>query len=70
MHQEEINIVGPQIFERVIEGRLDVLWRVGVVPELGGDEEALSVHSGSFDSSSDCWLCSVDVCSVNVAILL
>lgn len=69
MHQEEIDIVRTQGLEGVVEGGLNILWGVGVVPELGGDEEALAVYSGFFDGPSNCRLRAVDVCSVNVAVL-
>jgi hypothetical protein len=70
MHQVEIDIVGLQSFEGVIESWLDILWCMGVVPELGGDEEGFSVYSGSFDGFCNCRFRAVDVCCVNVFVLL
>lgn len=45
VHQEEIDVVGSQSCEGVVERWLNILWSVGIVPELGGDEEALAVYS-------------------------
>lgn len=69
MHQVEIDVVGLQGFEGIIEGWLDILGSMGVIPELGGDKDALSVYSGFFDSFCNCRLRAIDVCSINVAVL-
>lgn len=70
MHQVEIDVVGLQSFEGVIESWFDILWCVGVVPELGGYEEGFAVYSGSFDGFCNCRFRAVDVCRVNVFVLL
>lgn len=45
----EIQIIESELLERLIELFLDKLWGVVVVPELGGDEELITLHDGRND---------------------
>lgn len=46
VNQEEVNVVELQVLQRVVEGPLDILRTVQVVPDLGAHEEVLALNRG------------------------
>lgn len=52
----EVEVVGIELLESVVEVGLDELGAVGVAPELGDEEELLAVDGGAANSLGD--LCS------------
>lgn len=48
--QVEVEVVQLQLGEGVVQGLLDVLRAVGVVPQLGGDEEVLALDAELLDA--------------------
>ena len=53
MYQIEIDIVQVQVIERLLQGRLNILGVVLVIPQLGGDEEIFARDTALFDSRAD-----------------
>lgn len=69
VHEVKVDVIEAEVLERGIESWLDGGWSVGVVPELGGDEELLARNVRLLDGAADCWLGAVDTGSVNVSVL-
>lgn len=53
MHQVEIEVVGTELLQGVLNGELDMLGVVVNLEELGSDEKLGSVDTRSFDTLSD-----------------
>lgn len=53
MHEVEVKVVGTELLQGVLDGKLDVLGVVVDLEELGGDEELLSGDAGGLDTLSD-----------------
>lgn len=68
----EVEVIKLELGERVIEGLLDVLWAVGVVPQLGSDEQVLTLDAEFLDALvqtlGDLLLVLVDLGQVEVAV--
>lgn len=68
----EVEVVELQLGECVIEGLLDVLRAVGVVPQLGGDEEILTLDAKVLDALvkalGDLLLVLVDLGQIQMAV--
>lgn len=68
-----IKVVELQLLERLVQGSLDLLGPVAVVPELGGDEDVLALQAGDvveglLDALGDLGLVLVDLGQVEVAV--
>lgn len=46
MDQEQVNVGGAQLLQRVVDGPEDVFASVQVIPHLGGDEQVLALDGG------------------------
>lgn len=68
MHEVEVEVVGAKILQGGIERFLDVIGVVGVVPELGGDEELFARDAGFFDGIAYGGLGAIDACGIDMAI--
>lgn len=68
----EVKVVELELSEGVIEGLLNVLGAMGVVPQLGGDEEVLALETELFDALvqtlGDLLLVLVDLGQIEVAV--
>jgi hypothetical protein len=53
VHQVQVEVVGAELLERVLDGELDVLRVVVDLKQLGGDEELGSVDARGSDTLSD-----------------
>lgn len=53
MHEVKIEVVGAELLQGVLDGKLDVLRVVVDLEELGGDEELLSWDTRVSDTLSD-----------------
>lgn len=49
-YEVKVEVFELELLQGVLEGSLDVLGLVGVVPELGGDEHLLTLYTSSLDS--------------------
>ena len=50
MHEVEVEVVGLEVFQRGIASLFDVFWMMGVVPELGSDEDVFSSDTTPLDA--------------------
>lgn len=70
--QEEVEVVELQLGEGVVEGLLDVLGAVRIVPQLGGDEDVLALEAeflqALVQALGDLLLVLVDLGQVEVAV--
>lgn len=66
--QIQIQVIGAEILQRLINSLLDISASVVRVPELGSQEKLLARHAGCLDAGSDLSLVVVDSCSVDVAV--
>lgn len=53
MHQVQVEVVGTELLQGVLDSELDVLWVVVDLEELGGDEELRSVDARVLDTLTD-----------------
>ena len=53
MHEVKIEIVGLEIFQGCIEGLLDLIDSVAIVPELCGDEDLRARNATLLDRSTN-----------------
>lgn len=68
-----IEVVELQLGQGVIKSSLDILWGVLVIPQLGGDEDVLSLQAGNIsecalDALADFLLVAVDLGQVKVTV--
>jgi len=49
-HEVEVEVFELKFLQGILEGSLNVLGLVGVVPKLGGDEHLLTLDTSSLDS--------------------
>ena len=68
VHVVEVDVVDVEELERVVEGLLDVLGVVHVVPQLGGQEDLLARHARVADALADGLLGAVHGRRVDVAV--
>ena len=68
VHQEQINIFGPQICEGFVQRTLHILWPVLRVPQLPGDKDILPLDTTLLYSHPDFVLISIDGCAIDVTI--
>lgn len=73
MNEEQVDVVKAKVGEGVLQRPLDILWLVEVIPDLGGDEEILSLDSGVLTeeithSLTDLCLVEVEPCAVEVPV--
>jgi len=59
MHEEEVEVVDAKVLQRRIESWLDIVGVMGVVPQLGSDEDLISRNAALLDSLADIWFGSV-----------
>lgn len=59
MHEVEVKVVGVEVFQRGITGLLDVVGVMGVVPQLGGEEDVFSRDTTLLDACGARRLCPV-----------
>jgi hypothetical protein len=64
----QIEIVSPKVLQGGIEGLLDIVGVVRVVPELGRDEQLLARNARLLDGITDSSLGTVDSCSVDMSV--
>lgn len=65
VHEVQVKVVGLQIFERGINGRLDIVGVVAIVPELGRDKYFMARHTAVLDTAGYCGLRTIAVMNVN-----
>lgn len=70
MHQIKVQIWNTHVCQRLVKGRLYILWRMLAVPELAGNEDVFPWDSRLSDSLANFSLILVDGCAVKVAISL
>lgn len=68
-----VEVVEAKLGQGVVESRLDVLGPVGVVPQLGGDEDVFALQAGDLsegllDALADLLLVAVDLGKIEVAV--
>ena len=71
MNQVQVKVVEAELGKAVVEGRGDVLGSVLRVPELGGDEEVLTLDAlaeGSLEGVGNLLLVAVDLGKIDVLV--
>ena len=72
MHQVEVEIVGLQLLQGLLQGRLDVFRRMAVVPEFGRDPQLFAADNsfcaGSIHGPADFRLVAVDERAINMPV--
>jgi len=66
VHEVQVEVVGLQIFEGGINGRLDIVGVVAIVPELGRNEYFMARHAAVLDTAGYCGLRAIAVMNVNL----
>ena len=68
MHEEQVDVVGAQVFERLGDGCGGALWLVVGVVDLGGEENLLARDSGGVERGSNLGLVAVHLRGVDMAV--
>lgn len=68
MHQVQVEVVGAELLQGVLDSELDVLWVVVDLEELGGDEELRSVDTRVLDTLTDLIFVLVTPSTANITI--
>jgi hypothetical protein len=66
--QIEIDVLQPEPRQAVVEGAQGIVVRLGVVPQLGGDEQLLARDAGCGDGLAHALLVAIDRRGVDAAI--
>jgi len=70
MHEVKIDVVGPKIFQSLVERWLNILRSMLAVPELSCKEDVLALDARLLDTSANFSLIAIDSCAVNVSVTL
>ena len=68
MHQVEIQVVDPKVFQRSIECLRDIVRMMAVVPELSGNEYLIAWNTRILEGFSNSGLRAVDARCVDMAV--
>lgn len=68
MNEVRVQVVGPELFERQVQVRLDVFGPVRVVPQLGHERDLFTLHTRVGDPLGNLFLVLVDQSAVDMPV--
>ncbi|MCY1243200.1 hypothetical protein D9M72_562050 [compost metagenome] len=66
VQEKQVDMVGPQLFQALVDRGEEVAMRIFVDPDLGGEEDVGARHAGIVDGFADLGLVAVDLGRVDM----